>query len=144
MSNMEYANAYTEVLEILNYIPKEDFNKIPQDLISMYKEKCNKGYNFYYNPDITLDKQNVSKRAMAIIVVLFRDYWATKEQREKIIAKQNYDMEKSEKMKLEKFNPDDLFYKKTDYEENKIAVVELKKKSFFEKVSSFLRNIFRW
>ncbi len=37
------------------------------------------------------------KRTKAIIAILFRDYWATPEQREKILAKQNYDRIQIEK-----------------------------------------------
>lgn len=29
MADIKYANAYSEVLEILKYIPIEDYNKIP-------------------------------------------------------------------------------------------------------------------
>lgn len=36
MISMEYANAYTEVLEILKFIPKTDYNKIPQDMIKVF------------------------------------------------------------------------------------------------------------
>ena len=36
-------------------------------------------------------EQDVSKIAKGIIAILFRDYWATDIQKEKIIAKQNYD-----------------------------------------------------
>ena len=37
MVNNEYAIAYKEVLEILKYIPEEDFNKIHNDTIEMFK-----------------------------------------------------------------------------------------------------------
>ena len=47
-----------------------------------------------------------------IIILLFRDYWATEIQRNKIIAKQNYDRMKLEEKKKEKYNPDDIFKKK--------------------------------
>ena len=30
MENIEYANAYSEVLEIMKYIPKEEYTKIPK------------------------------------------------------------------------------------------------------------------
>ena len=37
MVDINYANAYTEVLEILKYIPKEDYNKIPKNKIELYE-----------------------------------------------------------------------------------------------------------
>ena len=86
--NIEYANAYSEVLEILKHISKEDYNKIPKQRIKLFETSANKNYEFTYNPDQTLDEQNVSSRAKIIIAILFRDYWATDAQREKILAKE--------------------------------------------------------
>ena len=91
MIDIEYANAYSEVLEILKYIPIKDYDKIPKNRINLFKTYANKDYAFCYNTTKTLDEQNVSKIAKAIIAILFRDYWATEIQKEKIIAKQNYD-----------------------------------------------------
>lgn len=83
MENIEYANAYSEINEILKYVPVEDYNKIPKNKINLFKDNANKNYEFKYNSNLTLDEQNVSKRAKAIIAILFRDYWATEEQRKK-------------------------------------------------------------
>lgn len=46
MVNIEYANAYSEVLEILKYIPVEDYKKIPERKIELYKKNANKDYIF--------------------------------------------------------------------------------------------------
>lgn len=91
MVSVEYANAYSEVLEILKFISKEEYEKIPANKIELFKLNSNKEYEFTYDPEKTLDEQNVSKRAKAIIGILFRDYWATEVQREKIIGKQKND-----------------------------------------------------
>ena len=74
MRNIQYANAYKEVIEILKFIPIEDYNKIPRDKIRLFETNSNEQYNFVYNPNKSLDEQNVSKRAKAIIAILFRDY----------------------------------------------------------------------
>lgn len=99
MENIEYANAYSEVLEILKHISKEDYNKIPKQRIKLFETSANKNYEFTYNLDQTLDEQNVSSRAKIIIAILFRDYWATDAQREKILAKEKYDRAQLEKQK---------------------------------------------
>ena len=57
-----------------------------------------------HNPNKTLDEQNVSKTAKAIIAILFRDYWATEIQKEKIISKQNYDRTKFEEEMKARYN----------------------------------------
>ena len=99
MADIQYANAYTEVLDILKYISKEDYEKIPKSKIKVFEENSNKNYSFTYDENKTLDEQNVSEIAKAIIAILFRDYWATKEQRYVIIKKQQEIMAKFEQNK---------------------------------------------
>lgn len=112
MIDIEYANAYSEVLEILKYIPIKDYNKIPKNKIELFEKNANNEHRFKYNPNKTLEEQNVTKRAKAIIAILFRDYWANEIQREKIIKKQNYDRIKLEEEKRQKYNPNNIFKNK--------------------------------
>lgn len=83
MIDVKYANAYKEVLEILKYISIEEYNKIPKIKIDIFEKYANKNYQFEYNPSLTLEEQNVSEGAQAIIGILFRDYWATAEQKKR-------------------------------------------------------------
>ena len=103
MADIQYANAYTEVLDILKYISKEDYEKIPKSKIKVFEENSNKNYNFTYDENKTLDEQNVSEITKAIIAILFRDYWATKEQRYIIIKKQQEIREQRQKELMAKF-----------------------------------------
>lgn len=112
MISDEYANAYSEVLEILRYISVEDYNKIPKDKIELFETNSNKNYKFEYNPQKTLDEQKVSKIARTIIAILFRDYWANEKQRNKILVKEQGDRHKLEKLKENLYNPNDLFNSK--------------------------------
>ena len=84
MVNNIYARAYTEVLEILKHFPDEEYKKIPIEKINFYKSHMDKNYKFTINPEMDLANQNISKEANAIIVTLFRDYFATEEQKVKI------------------------------------------------------------
>ena len=102
MVDNKYAIAYSEILEILKHIPIEDYNKIPKDKIEIFETYANKEYNFEYDPQKTLKEQNVSNITKGIIILLFRDYWAIEMQKNKIIAKQNYDRMKLEEKKKEK------------------------------------------
>lgn len=103
MADIQYANAYTEVLDILKYISKEDYEKIPKSKIKVFEENSNKNYSFTYDENKTLDEQNVSEIAKAIIAILFRDYLATKEQRYVIIKKQQEIKEQKQKELMAKF-----------------------------------------
>lgn len=103
MADIQYANAYTEVLDILKYISKEDYEKIPKSKIKVFEENSNKNYSFTYDKNKTLDEQNVSEITKVIIAILFRDYWATKEQRYVIIKKQQEIKEQKQKELMAKF-----------------------------------------
>ena len=61
MVTNEYKIAYSEVLEILKYISTEEFNKIPNDMIEMFKENAISSNDFIYDPNKTLQEQNVSE-----------------------------------------------------------------------------------
>lgn len=149
MVSVEYANAYSEVLEILKYISKEDYEKIPNSKIELFETNHNKEYIFKYNPNKTLDEQNVSKTAKAIIAILFRDYWATEIQKEKIITKQNYDRKQLEEKKKERYNSDKLFKnneKKINLDgtkqEQKLALIEINNIKWYKKVWKFITRFF--
>lgn len=45
MENLEYANAYSEVNEILKSISKEDYEKIPKSKIELFKKCSNQTIN---------------------------------------------------------------------------------------------------
>lgn len=142
MLDEKYSIAYSEVLEILKHISKEDYEKIPKSKIELYKANANKDYVFNYNPTKTLDEQNVSKIAKGIIAILFRDYWATPEQREKIIRKQNNDRIQIEMEKAKKYNPDVFKANKNKEEVKNKSLVKVEKQKWYEKVIVFIRNIF--
>ncbi len=145
MVDIKYANAYTEVLQILKYIPLIDYNKIPKNKIELFEKNANKDYSFNYNPKQTLEEQNVSKVARGIIAILFRDYWATEIQREKIIAKQKYDRIKLEEEKRNKYNVD-IFKNKDNFKlkqnTNTIEVSMVKyEESIFKRIINKIKGI---
>lgn len=149
MVSVEYANAYSEVLEILKYISKEDYEKIPNSKIELFETNHNKEYIFKYNPNKTLDEQNVSKTAKAIIAILFRDYWATEIQKEKIITKQNYDRMQLEEKKKERYNSDNIFKNNkkkiilnSTKQEQKLDLIETNNIKWYKKVWKFITRFF--
>lgn len=145
-----YPKAYTEVLEIMKYMPKEDVNKIPTEMIEMFENKRDKSYLFNVKEKDDFAYLNILDETEAIFVNIFRDYWATPEQKKKIIEKQNYDKSIIEKEKMEKYNPDNIFKQpeilklNIDIVENKkeTSLVEVKE-SLFIKFINFIKNIFK-
>lgn len=147
MVKNKYAIAYCEVLEILKHISKEDYDKLPQEKIDVFEANASKDYEFKYDTQKTLNEQNVSKEAKAIIGILFRDYWATEEQRKTILKMQNFKRKMIEKEKQEKYNNDNLF-KKEQINEEKNNIEETKivehKESFFAKILGKIKKFFKF
>ena len=144
MNNEKYAKAYTEVVEIISHFPKEEYEKIPEEKIEFYKNNMDKNYIFKINPDIDLAEQNISKEANAIIIMLYKEYFATEEQKEKIdkILAENSRKEELEKSK--RYNPDDLFKKRSKNEiientesDDNNSLIEYKE-NFFTKLKKFI------
>ena len=151
MMNSKYSIAYSEILEILKHIPIEDYKKIPKNEIELFKAYADNNYTFNYDTSKTLKEQNVSDITQGIIILLFRDYWATDIQKEKIIAKQNYDRHILEEQKM-KFYPNDIFKRKKVLNFNDISEkndiynsklpVEVKKKNWFQNIIRFTKRLF--
>ena len=152
MINIEYANAYSEVLEILKYIPPEDYSKIPEEKINLFIKNHNKDYVFSYDINKTLDEQNVSKKAKTIIAILFRDYWATDKQRQKIRAKELYDKQLKEQKNSENYSSNVEFKTPTyindnsnfdsNSNSNSNLPVEVKKETLLNRFFKFIKNLF--
>ena len=124
MISSAYAKAYTEVLEIIKYFPKEEYAKIPLEKIEFYRNNMDKNYKFSINPEIDLSKQNISSEANAVIVNLFIDYFATEEQKVTMNEILILNQKKEEKEKREKYNPDDIFKKEKNQENTNTEVLE--------------------
>lgn len=95
-----YARAYTEVLEILRYVPKESVDKIPESMLNMFKRCCDKNHDYHIDTSKSFEEQAMSEETRAILANIFRDYWATPEQRKAILKKEEQDRNK---MKLQQY-----------------------------------------
>lgn len=145
-----YSRAYTEVLEIIKYFPKEEYIKIPKDKIEFYKKNMDINYEFHIDPSIDLEKQNISKEANAILLTIFRDYFATDKQKESLKKLLNQNQQKLEQEKSQKYGPIELFNKPlmnkntTGIQENnnETRLVEVKE-NYFVKFINFIKKIFK-
>ena len=142
-----YACAYKEVIEVLKYTKREDVNKIPKSRILLWRINMNKDYDFKIDTTKALEEQNLSKEAKAIIANIFKKYWATDYQKERIEAKEKYDIEQMKKEKYQKYNPDDIFKnRKQNIQQEEVAsetvsMVEYKE-PLFKRILNKIKNIF--
>ncbi len=147
-----YPKAYKEVIEILKHVPNESIEKIPQTMIDTFKAKMDVNYEFKVDLNKSFEEQDLLNETKAIFANIFRDYWATPYQKERIESKERYDRQKAEEEKREKYNPDDIFKKKQTNTEKEEHIqeennsnnlpIEIQKENFFKKLIKFIKNIF--
>lgn len=105
-----------------------------------------KDYIFTINPRIDLSLQKISKETNAILISLFRDYFANESQKKILTELLNKNQEEVEKAKRDKYNPDDIFNKKVkeriniDIKNNELNLMECKE-SFFSKLTKLIKRL---
>ena len=122
-----YKMAYTQVLEILKRLPKEEVAKIPTEEIEFLKENCDKTYKYILSPNARLEECQISRKAYAILVVYFKKYFATEIQKQKLDVILKNNQIAIEKEKREKYGVEIVPYKE----------------SFFKRVLNRIKKIFR-
>lgn len=141
----ECNKSLTEVNEILKYLSKEDYQKIPDDVISIIKENMDETYIWNYDTNKPLKEQNISREAVAVLSYLNMQYLLNQEQRNLMKKLHKLNDKKVEEEKLKKYNPDNIF--KNNKHENKskenVTLVEINNQKWYEKVFTFFRKILK-
>ncbi|MBP3708075.1 MAG: hypothetical protein J6J36_05660 [Clostridia bacterium] len=151
----KYAKAYTEVLEILKHIPKDEYDRIPKTEIQFYESNCDKTYKFEYDDSLAVEKQKISREANIVIVALYMNYFASSRQKSIIneILKQNTikeEQEKNEKYDINKIFENSKYAKKNVSNENKTQIsenlpveVNSKKENFIKRIINKIKSFFQ-
>ena len=150
MKDNLYAKACTEVLEILSHFSEEDFSRIPSDKIDFLKQNCDRDYDYKIDPEVDLDKQYISEEANAIIIGLYREYFATEHQRNVLDDILKHNQVLADRESRIKYNPDNVFDNKQeqstesvvekDEVSSNVQMVEYKE-SFLTKVKNFILRL---
>ncbi|MBR3721014.1 MAG: hypothetical protein IKN09_04680 [Clostridia bacterium] len=143
MINQEYSKAFTEVLEILKFIDKTDLKKIPQNLIESFENNSDKNYSFRYDTCKSMEEQDVSYTAKCIIALLYKEYWADEVEKSMLHNQEKYLEQKSEELKHEKYNADNIFKDKNTTDEEVNALV-VQKESILSKLIKKIKSFFRY
>lgn len=109
MVTKEFAEASSEINEILKYMPNEEIEKIPSKLREFFKEVASKDYVTNINPDLPLDEQQIKEKTKDIIALIYRNYWCSEEERKELDQKLIENDRKFEEELREKYNPGNIF-----------------------------------
>ena len=148
---MEKVNShvYAEVLIILNYyLHPEEFNRIPQEKLQLIASKADKDFVMEIDEEKPFEEQNISKRAKAIILGLYKKYFINDEQGKKLDQLLKYIETKPKQTvnyndRLKQINSE----KKNELSKNEVventenkSLVEI---NFFQKIINKLKSMLR-
>lgn len=142
MNTNTYECSYVEVLEILKYIPQEQYNRIPKEKIMFYEKNKNREYKYIYNEQMP----NLSRKANAVLVNLYKEYIADTSEKNKINKILELNSKKQEVDQQKKFNNTDLFKNTYKNESVKnVSIIEYTDKykwylKLINKIKSFFRK----
>lgn len=135
--------ACNEVLVLLKMLPEAELKKIPETEIKFLEEHIDVNYNFSVNPEVPINEVNISRKAKAILVVLWKKYFATDIQKQKLDNILQENSMKEEQKKQEEYQYSDMFKNNTQKIINLPTVIEEKwYEKVWNKIKDAIFNIF--
>lgn len=129
-----FSKAATEVLEILNYVEDEEFNKIDKTFINMLEKCKDENHEFKINENDDFDSLVLTQKTNDLLAYIYRKYWANEEE------KKEFDellIKKDDNNKSESINE---YNKLIEYDEN---VKEKTSTSIFKRLFVWIKNKIR-
>ena len=144
-----YEKACKEVIELLKYFPRESVEKIPKEELELYKKNMDNTYEYEVDKTKPFNEQKMLDKTKAIFAIIFRDYWASEYQRERILAKEKYDLQKLEEERRKKYNPDDIFKDKEikdtqlKQEDESKSMILVNEEKWYNKIFNKIKSLFK-
>ena len=144
MVNVEYSEAMSEVLDILDHTREEDVNKISPEFMNILRENASKTYKPKLDHTKKLVDMQLKRKTYAILAVIYKKFWCNSEQLEEFnkILREN-DIKHEQELR-EKYNPSDIFKTtkpKVEDLDNSTNMVQYNQ-SFIQKLINKIKSIF--
>ena len=138
---------YAELSEILKMMEPKEVNKIPKKLLEVIEKEKSNTYIPNYSSKIELNSKNIKKETLAMLALLYINYWCEDENEKKEYLKlieeneQKYRQQIREKTDI-KYITRTQKIEKNNVPEQELAVVKNKSfiKNVIEKIKSFLKK----
>lgn len=143
MKEEVYRNAFKEVHEILKNTDEELVEKIPKKFLTFIEENMNNEYECNIQSDVDIDKQNLLKETEAILALIYRNYWATEEEKQEFELKDQAEKEAKEKAydeRIQRIFEERKFVSKEP--ENKELIVK-PKENFIKRIINKIKSILK-
>lgn len=147
-----YKQAFTEVLEILSYLSKDNYNKISKELINAIESNRDIDYLYYIDTTKSLEEQEMLEETRAILFNIYRDYLADNNTKQQILNYQNQENIVKEQIKSQNIKINDMFTQKSktngdevkDISYENVALIKVKPKTnIFNKIINKIKSLFK-
>ena len=109
MNTKELSEAAVEINAILINIPDEISKMIPKEFKDYFNKIASTEYKFEYDISVSLSNQKLLPKTKGILAYIYREYLCNEDEREAYIKECNKVLNKIEKEKYDKYNPNELF-----------------------------------
>lgn len=141
---MNEAKTYSEVIEVLNNLMEEDYNKVPKEYIDYFTKNSEEKYQFKYDSSKSFNEQSISDEAKSILFGLFAEFVANEKQKKKINLYLHEYNTRIEHEKQRQYNYSDLFIKdQKENSEGNLKLVQVKKEKIIDKIRRAIRHLLK-
>lgn len=149
MIDIRLREAITEVLEILKNVDNSYTEKLPDKFKRFLND--NKSTSDISKIDFSkeLKDLNIRKETKELLGIMYLNYWCNEDEKNEYVKLLSTNEKKYQEELLEKYNPDNLFKKRTKQEEtiehtvtNEVAMVKYNE-SLFKKIWNKILSIFK-
>lgn len=138
--DIELSKRFSEVYEILRYLSKDNFNKIPKEIIEYINENRNKKYVWNIDKKKKLYEQDLDENTIAILAYINMEYLVNEEQKQYLKKLYLYNDEKYEK-NTNKITINEIFPKKEVIPSKEL--IEYNSEKFFQKIVQKFKKIIK-
>lgn len=141
----KHKEVYSEVYSVLQLLGQEYINKLPKELYKQIQEERLENYNPQYTEKIFETVENISQESIAMLALLYLNYWCSSEEEKQELQKMFNENEKKYQEELrEKYNPENIFKQKTtepQKEEQQETALIVYKENFIQKIWNKIKNL---
>lgn len=139
--------AYAEINKILDLLEDDYKNRVPEKIRDFFRDERDIDYEPNIEPSKLLSEQNLKRETYILLTILELNYWCdSEEEKQEILLELSNNEEKKQKELYEKYNPDNIFKKKNDLDNNmkeETALVEYKEQNLIKRIIDKILRFFK-
>ena len=145
--DVDIKTSYAEVMQVLKYFDRSQVMKIPIEIIEYFKENQDENYISKIDKEDIFNKNNISRKALAILAYLNLTYWADEEEKKELLntyRKNEYSRTYNNDIFTSKNVKDVTDIEKDENASKNVQMIEYKESKFkklINKIKAFFANI---